>query len=209
MAMKIIGSSPRRGEPLESRAGSRPIGGAREFAVFALLALCLAVIVAIFFGRGRGAVKVGESQPTAAANRAAAPNRNSQPNAAVASAHGQTSQDQASDDYTAWAATAAGNFGTAADKAENLVLEIAVDLVWDPVFGLSNRIVGYVADSWVNPVTGDRIIFNAAPGASHMAVSILAFAMVGVVMLALTGPLYASWKSWRLSRANSFRGRPH
>ncbi len=202
--MKIIGSSPRRGEILESRASSRPIGGAREFAIFALLALCLAVILAISFGRGRGAVKVAESQPTAAANRAAAPNRNSQPNAPVASA-----QDQATDGYTAWAATASGNFGTAAEKAENLVLEIAVDLVWDPVFGLSNRIVGYVADSAVNPVTGDRIIFNAAPGASHMAVSILAFAMVGVVMLTLAGPLYASWKSWRLSRENSFRGRQH
>jgi hypothetical protein len=204
MAMKIIGSSPRRGEALESRAASRPIGGAREFAIFALLALCLAVVVVIFFGPGRGAVKVAQSQPTTAANRAAAPNRNSQPNAAVG--YGQA---QASDDYTAWAATAAGNFGSAAENAENFVVEIAVDLVWDPVFGLSNRIVGYVADSWVNPVTGDRIIFNAAPGASHMAVSILAFAMVGVVMLALAGPLYASWKSWRVSRENSFRGRPH
>jgi hypothetical protein len=204
MAMKILGSSPRREGLSELLAGSKRIGGAREFAIFALLTLCLAITVAISFGRSRGAVKVAQSQATASANRAADPNRNPQPNAPI-----ESGQAQASDDYTAWAATAAGNFGTAAEKAENLVLEVAVDLVWDPVFGLSNRIVGYVADSWVNPVTGDRIIFDAAPGASHMAVSILAFAMVGVVMLALAGPIYASWKSWRLSRENSFRGRPH
>ena len=209
MAMKIIGSSPRREELHPLRASSRRIGGTREFATFALLTLCLAIIISIFFTRGHGAAKVVQAQPTTSAHRAAVPNRNPHPSASIASGQGQTSQDQLSDEYTAWAATAAGGFGTAAENAENFVVAIAVDLVWNPVFGLSNQIVGYVADTWVNPVTGDRVMFNAAPGASHLAVSILAFAMVGVVMLALAGPLYASWKSWRVSRENSFRGRPH
>ena len=207
--MKIIGSSPRREELQELRASSRRIGGAREFATFALLTLCLAIVISIFFTGGHGAAKVAQSQPTTSAHRAAAANRNPQPKASIASAQDQPSQDQPSDDYTAWTATAAGSFGTAAENAENFVVAIAVDLVWNPVFGLSNQIVGYVADTWVNPVTGDRIMFNAAPGASRLAVSILAFAMVGVVMLALAGPLYASWKSWRLSRENSLRGRLH
>ena len=135
-------------------------------------------------------------QPTTSAHRAVAPKPNSQSNPPPASGRNQTI-----DDYSAWATTAAGNFGNTAQSAENIVMQIVIDLVWDPVFGLSNQIVGYVADSWVNPVTGDRIIFNAAPGASHLAVSILALAMVGIMMLALAGPIYANWKSWRLSRA--------
>lgn len=213
--MKIIGkSSPRGGRFEESaRSGSRPIGGPREFATFSLLMLCLAATVAVVFGHGHRAVNGAKSQPAASAPRATAPHP-SKLEPPIASgrdyaAQKHPAQDRPADDYAAWMTSTAGNLGNSAVNAENVVLRAVVSLVWDPAIGLSNQIVGYVADSLVSPVTGDRIIFNAAPGASHMAVVILAFAMVGVVMLALAGPLYASWKTWRLSRAHGFRNHPH
>jgi len=211
MAMKTISRSPQRGERSEefARSGSRPIGGAREFATFALLMVCFAVTVAIVFGHRHRAVNSTQPQPTTSAHRATAPKPNPQPNPPIASGQEYTAKDYAAQDYTAWMSTAAGSLGSSAANVENVVIEALISLVWDPAMGLSNQVIGFVADSWVNPVTGDRIIFNAAPGASRMAVSILAFAMVGVVMLALAGPLYASWKTWRLSRAHGFRGRSH
>jgi hypothetical protein len=152
---------------------------------------------AIVFGHGHKAVDATRAQPATTAHRAIAPSPSRQPDARIASGK----------EYTAWVSSTAGSLGNSAVNVQNVVLDAIISLVWDPAVGLSNQIIGFVADSWVNPVTGDRIIFNAAPGASRMAVSILAFAMVGVVMLALAGPLYASWKTWRLSRAHGFRGR--
>ena len=229
--MKILSNSSRRSRRSEELA-SLPIGGAREFATFAALILCLAVTVAIVFGhrhraanranaqptisahraivpnpRQSDAIAFGhrhkardaaKSQPTTTARRAVAPRSDSRPNAPVASG----------EEYTAWVSSAAGNLGNSAVNVQNVVLDAIISLVWDPAVGLSNQIIGFVSDSSVNPVTGDRIIFNGAPGASRMAASILAFAMVGVVMLALAGPLYASWKTWRLSRTHGFRNRP-
>jgi hypothetical protein len=201
MAMKILSRSSQRGERFEefARSGSQPIGGAREFATFALLILCLAVTVAVVFGHRHRAVNGTKSQPTTPAHRAIAPYRNPQSEPPIASG----------EDYTELMTAAAGNLGNSAVNAENVVVEAVVSLVWDPALGLSNQVVGFIANSTVNPVTGDRIIFNAAPGASRMAVAILAFAMVGVVMMVLASPLYASWKSWRLSREHAFRNHSH
>ena len=215
--MKVVGRSSRQSERCEEFAepGSRPIGGTREFATFALLAFCFAVTVAVVFGRGHRAVNAAgaRSQPAVAAHRAIAPNPRSHAHAPaaapIASGQDNTARDFTDQDYTAWVSTAAVNVGNAAESVEGVVLQTLTTLVWDPALSLSNQMVGFVADSWVNPVTGDRLIFDAAPGAAHMAVTILAFAMLAVVMLALTGPLYASWKTWRLSRANSGRGRSH
>jgi hypothetical protein len=231
MAMKILDNSSRRVQRSEELA-SRPIGGAREFATFAVLILCFAVTVAIVFGHRHRAANRANSQPTASARRAIVPNPSQSD--AIVFGHGHKARDAAKsqpattarraialspsrpdapvasgEEYTAWISSTAGSLGNSAVNVQNVVLDAVVSLVWDPAVGLSNQIIGFVADSWVNPVTGDRIIFNAAPGASRMAVSILAFAMVGVVMLALAGPLYASWKTWRLSRAHGFRGRSH
>jgi hypothetical protein len=230
MAMKILSNSSRRGQRSEELA-SRPIGGAREFATFAVLILCFAVTVAIVFGHRHRVANRANSQPTTAAHRAIVPNPSQSD--AIVFGHGHKARDAAKsqpattarraialspsprpnapvasgEEYTAWVSSTAGSLGNSAVNVQNVILDAVVSLVWDPAVGLSNQIIGFVADSWVNPVTGDRIIFNAAPGASRMAVSILAFAMVGVVMLALAGPLYASWKTWRLSRAHGFRGR--
>ena len=229
--MKILDNSSRRSRRSEEFA-SRPIGGAREFATFAVLILCFAVTVAIVFGHRHRAANRANAQPTTSTHRAIVPNPSQSD--AIVFGHGHRAVDVAKSqpattarraiapssslqsdapiasgkEYAAWVSSAAGNLGNSAVNVQNVVLDAIVSLVWDPAVGLSNQIIGFVADSWVNPVTGDRIIFNAAPGASRMAVSILAFAMVGVVMLALAGPLYASWKTWRLSRAHGFRNRP-
>ena len=229
--MKILSSSSRRSQRSEELA-SLPIGGAREFATLAVLILCFAVTVAVVSAHRHRAASRANAQPTAAAHRAFVPNPSQSD--AIAFGHGHKVRDAAKSqaattsrravaprqspqpnapvasgkEYTAWASSAAGNLGDSAVNVQNVVLDAIISLVWDPAVGLSNQIIGYVSDSSVNPVTGDRIIFNGAPGASQMAASILAFAMVGVVMLALAGPLYASWKTWRLSRAHGFRNRP-
>ena len=229
--MKILSNSFRRSQRSEELA-SLPIGGAREFWTFAVLILCFAVTVAIVSGHRHRAANRANAQPTTSAHRAFVPNPSQSD--AIAFGHGHKAREAAKshaattarravapsaspqpnapvasgEEYTAWVSSAAGNLGNSAVNVQNVVLDAIISLVWDPAVGLSNQIIGFVSESWVNPVTGDRIIFNAAPGASRMAVSILAFAMVGVVMLALAGPLYASWKSWRLSRAHGFRGRP-
>jgi hypothetical protein len=230
MAMKTLSNSSRRSQLSEDLA-SQPIGGVREFATFAVLILCFAVTVAIVSVHRRHAANRAKAQPTTSAHRAIVPNPRQSD--AIAFGHGHKARDAAKsqpatttrravapipspqpnapvapgEEYTAWAYSAAGNLGTSAVSVQNVVLDAIISLVWDPAVGLSNQIIGYVSDSSVNPVTGDRIIFNGAPGASRMAASILAFAMVGVVMLALAGPLYASWKTWRLSRAHGYRNR--
>ena len=229
--MKILSSSSRRSQRSEELA-SLPIGGAREFATLAVLILCFAVIVAVVSAHRHRAASRAKAQPTTAAHRAFVPNPSQSD--AIAFGHGHKARDAAKSqaattarravasspgpqpnapvasgkEYTAWASSAAGNLGDSAVNVQNVVLDAIISLVWDPAVGLSNQIIGFVSDSSVNPVTGDRIIFNGAPGASRMAASILAFAMVGVVMLALAGPVYVSWKTWRLSRAHGFRNRP-
>ena len=202
--MKIIGKPSRRGERSEEFAlsSSRPIGGAREFTTFALLMLCLAVTVAVVFGHRHRSANGAKSQPVIPAHRAVAPNPNPRSEPPIAPAPNYTAKD-----YTDLMNSTAGSLGNSAMSASNVVVSAVVSLVWDPALGLSNQIVGFVADSWVNPVSGDRIIFNAAPGTTHMAVAILAMAMVGVVMMVLAGPIYVSWKSWRLSREHAFRNR--
>ena len=230
--MKVLSNSSRRSQLSEDLA-SQPIGGVREFATFAVLILCFAVTVAIVSVHRRHAANRAKAQLTTSAHRAIVPNPRQSD--AIAFGHGHKALDAAKskaatttrgavapspnpqpnapvapgEEYTAWAYSAAGNLGTSAVSVQNVVLDAIISLVWDPAVGLSNQIIGFVSDSSVNSVTGDRIIFNGAPGASQMAASILAFAMVGVVMLALAGPLYASWKTWRLSRAHGYRNRPH
>jgi hypothetical protein len=193
--MTLLGMSARRGERSRelARVPSRRIGGAREFSTFALLVLCFAVAVGIVVQRGHREVNGAGPPPAASVHQATVPNPRS--DALISS----------SDDYAGWIAAAAGNFGNAAVD----IIHTAVKIVWDLALWVSNRIIGYVADSWVNPVTGDRLIFNAAPGAFNLAVAILALAMVAVVMMALAGPVYATWKSWRLSRAHLVRYRSH
>ena len=230
--MKVLSNSSRRSQLSEDLA-SQPIGGVREFATFAVLILCFAVTVAIVSVHRHRAAKRPNAQATTSAHRAIVPNPRQSD--AIAFGHGHKALDAAKskaatttrgavapspnpqpnapvapgEEYTAWAYSAAGNLGTSAVSVQNVVLDAIISLVWDPAVGLSNQIIGFVSDSSVNSVTGDRIIFNGAPGASQMAASILAFAMVGVVMLALAGPLYASWKTWRLSRAHGYRNRAH
>src|SRR6266404_3139161 len=146
MAMKILGNSPRRGGRSEDLfpSASKPIGGAREFATFALLMLCFAITLAVVFGHSHRAVNDVRPQPTTSARRAVAPNPKPQAETAIASG----------ENYAEWMTTAAGSLGNSAANVENVAIQAVVALVWDPALGLSNQIVGFVADSWVNPVTG-------------------------------------------------------
>lgn len=192
--MTILGMTvwrrERSREPARSSSGR--IGGAREFSIFAVLAFCFAVSVGFVVHRGHGQVNGVGPQPATAVHRATASNPRS--DAPIL----------ATDDYAAGTAAVVDFGNVAVDTTHS-----AVKLVWDLALGLSNRILAYVADAWVNPVTGERVIFDAAPGAFNLTVVILAIAMVSVVMLALAGPLYASWKSRRLSRAHISRYRSY
>jgi len=87
--------------------------------------------------------------------------------------------------------------GNSAVNVQNVVLNAVVSLVWDPA-------VGFVeSDNWFrsrllgNPVTGDIELFStAAPGASRMGrLDNWRSRWWEFVMLALAGPLYASWKN--------------
>jgi hypothetical protein len=194
--MAVLEMSARRREQSHEITGTLPtIGGAREFTTFAVLMLCFAISVGFIVHREHRPVTAAGLKPAAVIHPVAAPNPRA--HAPVAS-----SRISFSNDDTAAIGAMAGNLvNSAADGIDTLV-----ESVWEPAWWLSNRIVGFVADSWVNPVTGDRLILNAAPNAFNFAVAILALAMVAIVIVSLAGPLYAGWKSWRL-HAHVFRYR--
>jgi hypothetical protein len=177
----------------------RRIGGAREFSTFALLLLCLAVAVGMVVHRSHRTVNGAATQPATAAHAASAPN--SRADAQQAS----PASSATNDDYSVWLAESAGKL----DSSAQGIVYMAINPVWDTALGLSNQVLSYIADTMVNPLNGDRVIFNAAPGTFNMAVAILALAMVAIVLMALAGPVYVTWKSWRLSRAHLFRYRSH
>src|ERR1700688_4287633 len=134
MAMKILSNSSRRSRRSEELA-SLPIGGAREFATFAALILCLAVTVAIVFGHRHRAANRANAQPTTSAHRAIVPNPRQSD--AIAFGHRHKARDAAKsqptttarravaprsdsrpnapvasgEEYTAWVSSAAGNLG--------------------------------------------------------------------------------------------------
>jgi|SRR5579863_455096 len=166
---------------------SRRIGGVREFSISAVLMLCFAICVAVVVKSNHREIRGVVTKAATAVQRVpiASPGisfRSEDNPAAAGAAHDLVS------------------------SAQNGVYA-ALDLVWGSALWMSDRIVSYVSNTWVNPVSGDRLFFDAAPGASSLAVSVIAFAMVALVVFALAGPLYASWKSWRLSRAHVFRYR--
>ena len=183
-----------------ARVSFRRIGGAREFSTFALLVLCLTlIIVGLIVHRGHRTVTAAASQPPIAAHAAITPNSR------AAAQPVSTESIASNDDYEVWLTASADQLN---NSAQGLV-SMAINPVWDMALGVSNQVLTYIADSWVNPVTGDRLIFNAAPGAFNLAVAILAFTMVAVVMMALASPVYVSWKTWRQSRAHLSRYHSH
>jgi hypothetical protein len=179
----------RRGQPGRQVGSSlRRIGGPREFSTFAFLVLCFAVALAFVVQRGRPGNGAG-LRPVASTQPASAPNLRSAAPISV------------SDDTGAGLNAAASDIANSASD----VVDSGEKIVWEPALWLSNQVLGYVADASVNPMTGDRLIFKADPGVFNMAVAVLAFVMLAVVALALAGPIYMSWKSWRLTRAHPFR----
>jgi len=192
--MAVLEMSARQREQSREPAPSRDPGIAVEVSRFAVLIVCFAISVGVVIQRDHRQVNGAGLKPAAAMHRVAAPNPRS--NAPVSSA-----RISFSDDNVAAIGVVAGN---AVNSAANGV-DTVLDSVWEPALWLSNRIVGFVADSWVNPVTGDRLILKAAPNAFNFAVAILALAILAIVTVSLAGPLYAGWKSWRLAHSHVLR----
>ena len=199
--MAIIEMSARRRvqSPEPASSAYQRFGGAREFSTFAVLMFCFAITVGFQVHREHRKVSAVALRLAGAVQQVAAiTTPNPRAHAPVASTNAAFSFSAAD---VAELGAAAGNVVNSAADGVNTVVRTA----WDPALSLSNQVIGYVADALVNPLTGDR--FNAAPGAFNLAVSILALAMVAVVMMALAGPVYAGWKSWRINRAHVFRYR--
>jgi hypothetical protein len=202
-AMAIIEmSAHRRVQPPEPASSSfQRFGGVREFSTFTVLIFCFAIIIGFQVHREHRKVgAVALRLATAVQQVAAITTPNPRSHAPVSATRADFSFSRAD---AVEIGAAAGNVVNSAADSVNMVVKTA----WDPALWLSNQVVGYVSDTWVNPVTGDRLFFDAAPGAFNLAVSILALAMIAVVMMALAGPVYAGWKSMRVSRAHVFRYR--
>jgi hypothetical protein len=192
--MAILEMSGRQREHSREPAPSRDSGVAVEFSRLAVLIVCFAISVGVVVQRDHRKVSGAQLKPATVMHRVSAPNPRS--DAPVSSGRISFSNDNAA----AISAVAGNAVNSAADRVGTLL-----DSVWEPALWLSNRIVGLVADSWVNPVTGDRLSLKAAPDAFNFAVAILALAMLAIVTVSLAGPLYAGWKSWRLTHSHVLR----
>ena len=192
--MAVLEMSARQREESRAPAPPRDTGVVVEVSRFAVLIVCFAISVGVVIQRDHRPVNGAPLKPAAVTHPVAAPNLRSDapvPFSRVSIGDGNV------------AAIAA-----VTDHAVNSVaigVDTILDSVWEPAWWLSNRIVGFVADSWVNPVTGDRLILNAAPNAFNFAVAILALAMLAIVTVMLAGPIYAGWKSWRLAHSHVLR----
>ena len=192
--MAVLQMSPRQREQSQEPAPSRDTGVAVEISRFAVLIVCFAISVGVVIQRDHRQVNVPDVKPAAVIHPVTAPNPRS--DAPVSSGRVSFGDDSAA------------AFIVATDNAVNSAangVDTLVDSVWEPALWLSNRIVGFVADSWVNPVTGDRLILRAAPNAFNFAVAILALAILAIVTVSLAGPIYAGWKSWRLAHSHVLR----
>ena len=192
--MAVLQMSPRQREQSQEPAPSRDTGVAVEISRFAVLIVCFAISVGVVIQRDHRQVNGPAVKPAAVIHPVTVPNPRS--DAPVSSGRISFGDDNAA------------AFIVATDNAVNSAangVDTLVDSVWEPALWLSNRIVGFVADSWVNPVTGDRLILRAAPNAFNFAVAILALAILAIVTVSLAGPIYAGWKSWRLAHSHVLR----
>jgi hypothetical protein len=75
---------------------------------------------------------------------------------------------------------------------------LATSAIWDVALWTSERMIGFLANSIVNPVSGNRLLFGGVPGvASQWATSVLALGLLAMLVVLLAGPLYMSWRMWR------------
>jgi hypothetical protein len=87
------------------------------------------------------------------------------------------------------------------------VIYFVTGSVWDVAMWIANRTIAFLANSIVNPVSGNRLIFGETSGASRLAAPILALSLIAVIGISLAAPLYASWKLWRSSHNRRLRYR--
>jgi len=194
--MAVLQMPPRQREQSQepAPAPSRDTGVVVEVSRFAVLIACFAISVGVVIQRDHRQVNGAGLKPAAVIHPVTAPNPRS--DAPVSSGRSSFGDDNAA------------AFLVATDNAVNSAangVDTVLDSVWEPALWLSNRIVGFVADSWVNPVTGDRLILRAAPNAFNFASAILALAILAIVTVSLAGPIYAGWKSWRLAHSHVLR----
>ena len=194
--MAVLQMPPRQREQSQepAPAPSRDTGVVVEVSRFAVLIACFAISVGVVIQRDHRQVNGAGLKPAAVIHPVTAPNPRS--DAPVSSGRSSFGDDNAA------------AFLVATDNAVNSAangVDTVLDSVWEPALWLSNRIVGFVADSWVNPVTGDRLILRAAPNAFNFAAAILALAILAIVTVSLAGPIYAGWKSWRLAHSHVLR----
>jgi hypothetical protein len=75
---------------------------------------------------------------------------------------------------------------------------LVTSAIWDIALWISERMIGFLGNSIVNPVSGDRLLFGGVPGvAFEWAAPVLAMTLLGALGVLLVGPLYMSWKMWR------------
>lgn len=78
------------------------------------------------------------------------------------------------------------------------LIYLATSAVWDIALWISQRMIAFLGNSIVNPVSGDRLLFGGVPGvASQWAAPVLALTLLAALGILLAGPLYMSWKMWR------------
>ena len=192
--MAVLEMPARQREQSREPAPSRDLGVVVEASRFAVLIVCFAISVGVVIQRDHRQVNGPAPKPAAVIHPVAAPN----PRKDAPVSSGRISFDDGN------AAAISAVTGNAVNSAANGV-DTVLDSVWEPALWLSNRIVGFVADSWVNPVTGDRIFLKAAPNAFNFAAAILALAILAIVTVSLAGPIYAGWKSWRPAHSHVLR----
>ncbi len=75
--------------------------------------------------------------------------------------------------------------------------------MWDGAVWISNQILGVLADSGLDPSVADSGIQLSV--GSGRAASVIAFGLIGVFLMGVAGPLYYSWKMWRLQHVRHYR----
>jgi hypothetical protein len=94
-------------------------------------------------------------------------------------------------------------FGNLAAAAGHMVGFI-MSSFWNAAFTLARDIIAVINDSLMNSSGGLGELF---PNSGGLVASVLAMTLCGLVLLGISGPLYAAWKTWRIDRAHHLNHR--
>ncbi|MDO8433337.1 MAG: hypothetical protein Q7S58_13105 [Candidatus Binatus sp.] len=91
-------------------------------------------------------------------------------------------------------------------RAMNASLDIAagaVEPVWDAALWISRQALAILADSGLDPSVANDGVLRGTRG--NRAASAIAVALIGMLLFGMSGPLYYSWKMWRLGHIRRYR----